>query len=115
MRLRKVGCRDNSICRGYQYLADEFEDIACSELTVHGSRNVQSSIMANKNSIKESEEAILRGIKEEMAKPRIAKSARRARPELPRVFPLSGSQWPGLARPTRSRIISSPSGRNVGL
>lgn len=64
--------------------------------------------MANKNSTKESETVTLRRIKKEMAKPRIAKSARRARPEMLRVFPLSGSEWPGLARPTRDphRLVS---------
>jgi len=63
---------------------------------------------ANKNSNKESEEAILRGIKEEMAKPRIVSSARK--PGMPHIFPLSGSQWTGSARPTRDphRFVTHP-------
>lgn len=65
------------MCRVVSVLDDDFEHFACSELTVHRSRKVQSSIMANKNSKKESEEAILREIKEEMAKPRVVRSARK--------------------------------------
>lgn len=71
---------------------------------------MQSSIMADKNSNKESAKAIFGGIKKEMAKPRIAKSAREAEPEELGVFPLSGSAWPGLARPTRRahRLLTHP-------
>ena len=58
--------------------------------------------MTNKSTDKSSEKAILKQVKKEMAKPRIAKSARRAEPEKIRVFPLSGSVWPGLPLPTRS-------------
>jgi len=66
--------------------------------------------MAKKISNKESAEDILGGIKEEMAKPRIARSAREAGPEDLRVFPLSGSAWPGLARPVRRfcRLVTHP-------
>ena len=42
--------------------------------------------MANKNSNKEAEKATLNGIKEEMAKPRIAKSARIVEPEMLPIF-----------------------------
>ena len=48
--------------------------------------------------------ATLREIEKEMAKPRIAKSARSAEaaePERLRVFTLSGSSWPGLRIPAR--------------
>lgn len=55
--------------------------------------------MHNKTLNKEAADAILSGIKEEMAKPRIAKSARGAEPEESLTFPLSESRWPGLARP----------------
>jgi len=66
--------------------------------------------MANKTSNKESVEAILGGIKKEMAKPRIAKSAREAERDELSVFPLSGSAWPGLARPARRphRLVTHP-------
>jgi hypothetical protein len=67
----------------------------CSELTVHGWKHVQSSTMTIRNSNKKSERATLDGIKEEMAKPRVAKSARRAKRETFRVFPLSGGGRPG--------------------
>ena|SRR5271165_938247 len=84
--------------------------IVRSELTVHDWMTVQSSIMANKNSTKESQETTLSWIKEEMAKPRISKSARSADPEILRAFPLSGSEWPGLARLTRRprRLVTHP-------
>jgi hypothetical protein len=62
---------------------------------------MQSSIMSNKNSNKESEKAILSGIKEEMAKPRIAKSARAAEPKERPVSALNRIAGPGLARPSR--------------
>jgi hypothetical protein len=42
--------------------------------------------MANKNSNKEAEKATLNEIKEEMAKPRIAKSARIVEPEMLPIF-----------------------------
>jgi len=57
--------------------------------------------MAKKNSNKESEKATLGRVEEEMAKPRIAKSARIAEPEMLHIFTLSESKWPGLARPIR--------------
>ena len=71
---------------------------------------MQSSIMTNKTSNKESAKAILGGVKKEMAKPRIAKSAREAEPKGLSVFPLSGSAWPGLARPARRahRLLTHP-------
>lgn len=63
---------------------------------------MQSSVMANKTSNKESAKA-LSGIKREMAKPRIAKSVREAEPEKLGVFPLSRSARPVFARPARRR------------
>ncbi len=82
----------------------------CTGLTVPGVGKVPSSIMTNKNSDKEAEIATLRAIKEQMAKPRIAKSARTAKPEDPPVFPLSGSAWPGSASPSRRhhRLATHP-------
>jgi hypothetical protein len=62
---------------------------------------VQSSIMANKTVDTKAAKAILIGIKEEMAKPRVAKSARAAELKEAFTFPLSESRWPGLARPGR--------------
>jgi hypothetical protein len=66
--------------------------------------------MANNSSKQESARATLIGIKQEMAKPRIAKSARGLGPEQLEVFPLSGSAWPGLARPSRRphRLVTHP-------
>ena len=59
--------------------------------------------MADKNSNKEAERAILNGIKEAMAKPRIAKSARREEPRhAPRVPPeaeANGHAWTILPEP----------------
>jgi hypothetical protein len=75
--------------------------LPCPELTVLWLGNVQLSIMANNSSNQESAKATLSGIKREMAKPRITKSARGLEPEQLKVFPLSGSGWPGLARPSR--------------
>ena len=57
--------------------------------------------MAKKMTKKESARVTLRDVKEEMAKPRVAKSARSGEPEELRVFPLSGSSWPGLGTPAR--------------
>jgi hypothetical protein len=57
--------------------------------------------MPNKTSNNEEAEAILSSIKEEIAKPRTAKSARAVELEEPFTFPLSESRWPGLARPGR--------------
>jgi len=59
--------------------------------------------MADKNSNKEAERAILGRIKEEMAKPRIAKSARRAElrdaPRVPPEAEANGHAWPILPGP----------------
>jgi hypothetical protein len=70
-------------------------------LTVNRSGKVKSSIMAKKIIKKESARATLQAIQKEMAKPRVAKSARSSEPKEPRVFPLSGSTWPGLGAPVR--------------
>ena len=56
--------------------------------------------MTNKALNKEAAKDVLSGIKEEMAKPRVAQSAR-AEPEEPFTFDLSESRWPGLSRPGR--------------
>jgi transposase len=74
---------------------------ACTELTVYLGGKVQSSVMAKKMTKNESARATLREVKIEMAKPRVAKSARSAEPQESRVFPLSGSAWPGLGTPVR--------------
>jgi hypothetical protein len=57
--------------------------------------------MNSKASDRESAKAILKDVQKEMAKPRMAKSARDQTPQESKVFPLSGSGWPGLARPAR--------------
>ena len=68
--------------------------------------------MSNKNSRKdkEAEAATLRAIKKQMAKPRIAKSARAATSEDAAGFSLSGSVGPGLASPSRRRagLVTHP-------
>lgn len=66
--------------------------------------------MTNKTLDKEAAKAILSGIKEEMARPRIAQSARGADAEEPLTFPLSESRWPGLARPGRRlhKLVTHP-------
>ena len=86
-------------------------------MTVLSASGVQSSIMANKISDKESAKAILSGIKKEMAKPRIAKSAREAKPENLSVFPLSGSASPELARPASRpyRLVTHPGASKARL
>ncbi len=82
----------------------------CARLTVAGSGKMPSSIMSNKNSDKEAERATLRAIREQMAKPRNAKSARTAKSEYPPAVPLVGSAWPGLEHPSRRRprLVTHP-------
>ena len=76
----------------------------CIGLTVLLTGKVESSIMAKKIAKKESARATLRDVKEEMAKPRVAKSARSGEPKELRIFPLSGSSWPGLGTPVRRHL-----------
>jgi hypothetical protein len=85
----------------------------CTALTIPYSAKVSSSGMSNKNSRKdkEAEAATLRAIKQQMAKPRIAKSARTATSEDAAAgFSLSGSVGAGLASPSRrrARLVTHP-------
>jgi len=81
----------------------------CTGLTVPLIRKVQSSIMTKKRIMTEADTATLNGIKRQMAKPRVAKSARGGKPQELGVFPLSGSSWPGLA-PARwhPKVVTHP-------
>jgi hypothetical protein len=95
---------------GNQQPCETCISLPCLELTVLWLGSVQLSIMANNSSKQESARTTLLGIKQEMAKPRIVKSARAAAPEQLEVFPLSGSAWPGLAPPSRRphRLVTHP-------
>ena len=60
--------------------------------------------MAHKKPSTAPQNALLLQVQAEMAKPRIAASAQIAESVNVRVFPRSGSEWPGLGRPARHRI-----------